>query len=137
MARSRDIEPVSLALRIDDTTPVPAFEQLRAQIALAVATGRLRPGDRLPTVRTLADQMSVAPNTIARAYRELIATGVCEAAGRRGTFITKTPPIAPAIANRSEALTAAADRFAMAVRELGVPIDEALESVIASMRNSG
>jgi len=79
--------------------------------------------------------VSVAPNTIARVYRELIISGICEAAGRSGTFIAETPPVAPAIAIRSEELAAAADRFAISVRELGVPIDEALESVIAAMRS--
>lgn len=113
---------------------MPPFEQIRAQIALQVASGRLRPGDRLPTIRTLAAELDVAANTVARAYRELIATGICVAAGRRGTFVADEPPVAFDVATRSEVLSEAALAFAHAARELGVPIDEALEAVIEAMR---
>lgn len=123
-----------MQIRLDTGTPVPPFEQIRAQITLHVAAGRLRPGDRLPTIRTLATQLDVAPNTIARAYRELIATGICEAAGRRGTFVTETPPVAHDVAARTEVLAEAAARFAVTATELDVPIDEALESIIAALR---
>ena len=113
---------------------MPPFEQIRAQIALAVAAGRLRPGERLPTIRTLADDLDVAPNTIARAYRELIATGICEAAGRRGTFVSAEPPVAHDVTRRNEALSGAASRFASVAHELGVPMDEALEAIIDALR---
>jgi DNA-binding transcriptional regulator YhcF (GntR family) len=121
-------------LRLDPSTPVPPFEQIRAQIALQVAAGRLRPGDRLPTIRTLADELDVAANTVARAYRELITTGICVAAGRRGTFVAEEPPVAFEVATRSEVLCEAAAAFAQAARELDVPIDEALEAIIDAMR---
>lgn len=123
-----------MRLRIDDDTPVPPFEQIRAQIALQVAAGRLRPGDRLPTIRTLADELDVAPNTIARAYRELIITGICAAAGRRGTFVADAPPVAHDVAQRSELLAEAARGFVGSVRDLDVPVDEALEAVILALR---
>ena len=93
------------------------------------------PGDRLPTIRTLATDLDVAANTVARAYRELIATGICVAAGRRGTFVADEPPVAFDVATRSEVLTDAAVAFAQTARELDVPIDEALEAVIAAMRS--
>ncbi len=121
-------------LRLDPSTPVPPFEQIRAQIALQVASGRLRPGDRLPTIRTLSGDLDVAANTVARAYRELIATGICVAAGRRGTFVAEEPPVAFDVAIRSEVLSEAATAFAQAARELDVPIDEALEAIIEAMR---
>ena len=90
-----------MRLRIDSHTAVPPFEQIRAQLALGVASGRLRPGNRLPTIRTLAEELDVSPNTVARAYRELILSGIAEAAGRRGTFITDAPPVAHDVARRS------------------------------------
>lgn len=123
-----------MQLRLDPTTPVPPFEQIRAQIALHVAAGRLRPGDRLPTIRSLADDLDVAPNTIARAYRELITEGICEAAGRRGTFVSDEPPVAHEVTRRTELLTSAAGHFAATAHELGVPMDEALEAVIDALR---
>lgn len=124
-----------MQIRLDPVTPVPPFEQIRAQITLHVAAGRLVPGERLPTIRTLSSQLDVAPNTIARAYRELIATGICEAAGRRGTFVTETPPVAHAVAARTEVLSDAAHRFAVTAAELNVPIDEALEAIIGALRS--
>ena len=123
-----------MRIRLDHATPVPPFEQIRAQIALQVAAGRLTSGDRLPTIRSLALDLDVSTNTIARAYRELITAGIAEAAGRRGTRITEAPPVAHDVAQRSEQVKEAADRFALAARELSVDTDEALESVILALR---
>lgn len=125
-----------MRIRLDHRTPVPPFEQIRAQLALHVAAGRLTPGERLPAIRSLADELDVSTNTIARAYRELINAGIAEAAGRRGTRITAAPPVAHDVAQRSEQLEAAADRFALAARELSVSTDEALEEVIFALRRS-
>ena len=124
-----------MRIRLDHAAPVPPFEQIRAQLALHVAAGRLRAGDRLPPIRTLAADLDVSTNTIARAYRELISAGIAEAAGRRGTRITAAPPVAHDIARRGELIEEAADRFALVTRELNVSIDEALEAVIIALRN--
>lgn len=123
-----------MRIRLDHSTPVPPFEQLRAQIALQVAAGRLTPGDKLPPIRHLANQLDVSTNTVARAYRELIGAGIAEAAGRRGTRITAEPPVAHDVARRSEQLEQAADRFAMAAHALNIPADEALEATILAIR---
>ena len=92
------------------------------------------PGERLPPIRLLAQELGVAPNTIARAYRELINAGIAEADGRNGTRVTAAPPVAHDVALRSESLGQAAQQFAVAARELDVSIDEALEAVIAAIR---
>ena len=123
-----------MRIRLDHTTPVPLFEQIRAQLALHVAAGRLTARDRLPAIRTLADELDVSTNTIARAYRELINAGIAEAAGRRGTRITAAPPVAHDVAQRSEQIEAAADRFALTASELSVTTDEALEAIIVAIR---
>jgi len=123
-----------MRIRVNDHTPVPPFEQIRAQLALHVAAGRLKPGEKLPAIRELATQLGVSTNTISRAYRELINAGIAEAAGRRGTNITATPPIAHDVAFRSEQLQQAAERFALASHELDVSIDEALEAAIMAIR---
>ncbi len=128
----------TMRIRLTPTTPVPPFEQIRAQIALNVAAGRLRPGAKLPTIRDLADILDVAPATVARAYRELINDGVAQAAGRRGTFITEAPPIGHHIAERSNQLQTAADAFARVAAELDAGADESLEAIILAIRrNSG
>lgn len=126
-----------MRLRIDSHTGVPPFEQIRAQLALGVATGQLRPGARLPTIRRLATELDVSTNTVARAYRELIVSGIAEGSGRRGTFITQAPPVAHEVARRSELLSEAADRFALAAAESGSTIDVALEAAIMALRNVG
>jgi GntR family transcriptional regulator len=78
---------VSLQLEVDLTAGVPPFEQIRAQVLAHVAAGRLRAGDRLPTIRALASDLGVAAGTVARAYRELESTGVVETRRRTGTVV--------------------------------------------------
>ncbi len=74
-------------LEIDASATAPIYEQIIAGVESAVATGRLEPGERLPTVRQLADELGLAPGTVARAYSELERRGVIETAGARGTFV--------------------------------------------------
>ena len=72
---------------VDTTSAEPPYEQVRRQIAEGAASGALRAGHKLPTVRQLASDLGLANNTVARAYRELEIDGVIETHGRRGTFI--------------------------------------------------
>ena len=81
------MESTDVTLVVDPTVTVPPFEQLRTQVAQQVADGRLPAGTRLPTVRALAQQVGVAVNTVARAYRELEEDGVVVTEGRRGTSV--------------------------------------------------
>ena len=73
---------------LDSASSTPPYEQIRSQLAADVDTGALQPGDRLPTVRRLAEDLGVAANTVARAYRELEQAGVIETRGRAGSFVT-------------------------------------------------
>lgn len=123
-----------MRLRLDTTTPIPPFEQIRAQLALHVAAGRLRPGDRLPTIRTLAVELDVSPNTVARAYRELIATGIAKAAGRAGTFIADAPSVAHDVVQRNLLLEDAAQHLARVAQETGAGLDETLEVLLHATR---
>jgi GntR family transcriptional regulator len=79
-------------LTVDTASRVPPYEQLRAQLAALVASGDLPAGARLATVRQMAADLDLAPNTVARAYRELEADGVIETRGRRGTFVRSAGP---------------------------------------------
>ena len=75
-------------MRIDPGAAVPPFEQVRAQFAAQIADGTLVVGTRLPTVRKLADDLGLAVNTVARAYRELESAGLVETRGRAGTVVS-------------------------------------------------
>nr|WP_225952758.1 GntR family transcriptional regulator [Mycobacterium sp. OAS707] len=112
-------------VRIDQHAAKPLFDQLRTQIIDGIRDGRLPPGTRLPTVRELAGQMSLAVNTVARAYRELESAGVLETRGRFGTFVARVDPA-------DSAMATAAHTFVSAARALGVDKDEALKYVEAA-----
>lgn len=75
-------------ITLDTASTVPPYEQVRSQVVEQVASGELQAGDRLPTVRRLAEDLGVAVNTVARAYRELEQSGVIETRGRSGSFVT-------------------------------------------------
>ncbi len=72
-------------ITVDTAVVEPPYEQIRTQIAAQVVDGRLPPGTKLPSVRSLAETLGVATNTVARAYRELEHTGVVTTRGRGGT----------------------------------------------------
>jgi DNA-binding transcriptional regulator YhcF (GntR family) len=95
--------PPHFRVVIDDTSDRSIYEQIIAQVQEAVATARLRSGDRLPPVRQLADELDVAPGTVARAYAELERLTVIVTEGARGTRIAPRPNLVPA-ADRPAAL---------------------------------
>ena len=74
-------------LTIDPTSSIPPYEQIRIQIADLVRDGELVPGTRLPTVRRLAGDLGLAPNTVARSYRELERDEIIQTRGRHGSYI--------------------------------------------------
>ena len=78
------------ALRVELSSPVPVYEQIRSQVSALVAVGGLRPGDRLPASRDLARDLGIAVGTVQRAYRELEAEGAVTSRRRVGTVIAET-----------------------------------------------
>jgi GntR family transcriptional regulator len=78
---------LTITIRLDIKSGVPFYRQIIDQVKSAIATGQLGPGDRLPTVRQLAVDLSVNPNTVARAYTELELTGLVETQMGSGTFV--------------------------------------------------
>jgi DNA-binding transcriptional regulator YhcF (GntR family) len=115
-------------IRIDPTTTTPPYEQVRLRIADLAATGALPAGTRLPPVRKLADDLGLAANTVARAYRELEQAGLVETRGRAGTVITARAAHVPAEAQK------AAQRYAAATKALGLPADTALDLARAALQ---
>lgn len=76
-------------LTIDPALPVPLYEQLRDQFIEQITAGELAPGDKLPSVRQLAVELDLAPNTVARVYKELEASGYLQTQGRNGTTVAE------------------------------------------------
>lgn len=106
---------------LDPGAAEPPYDQVKRQIAASVANGDLKPGDKLPTVRRLATELGLAANTVARAYRELEASGVVDTRGRAGTFVSGD--------DASRAARQAAAEFADTARSLGLSRDEAVALV--------
>jgi DNA-binding transcriptional regulator YhcF (GntR family) len=118
-------------LSVDPGSTVPPFEQVRAGIATRIVDGRLVAGTKLPTVRALADELGLAVNTVARAYRELEVAGLVATRSRAGTVVTANGDTA------TERLQAAAEAYARLVHELGTPGGQALDLVrVALLRTS-
>ena len=78
-------------LTVDPRDSTPIYAQLERGVRAAIATGRLRPGDQLPTVRQMAVDLQVNANTVARVYAELERSGVIETKRGVGSFITASP----------------------------------------------
>ena len=76
-----------IKFQIDIKSGVPFYRQVIDQVKSTITTGGLEPGDRLPTVRQLAVDLSINPNTVSRAYTELELTGVVQTQMGSGTFI--------------------------------------------------
>src|SRR5438876_3721298 len=89
-AMSNSRSPFQLSL--DMRSGVPVYRQIIDQVVAGIATGAVAGGDQLPTVRQLAVDLSINPNTVVRAYRELEIRGILTTQQGTGTFITATRP---------------------------------------------
>jgi DNA-binding transcriptional regulator YhcF (GntR family) len=94
----------SMKLSVDRDLPVPLGVQLRGLIEYGIACGELLPGERLPSVRDLADELGVAPMTVSQVYRELKDGGLIEARSGLGTFVSDNGAPAVAVDPRLAAL---------------------------------
>lgn len=116
-------------VRLDMASPVPAFQQLVDQVKAAVARGALRPGDPIPSVRQLAAQVLVNPNTVAHAYRELDREGVIQARRGLGYFVTDTA-VAACRSDRGDAFAEQLAAVVRGAREAGLN-DETIRAAFA------
>lgn len=117
-----------LDIVVDPASHEAAFEQVRAQVEASIRSGRLVPGDRLPTVRALAADLGLATNTVARAYKELEAAGLVETRSRAGTVVASGEHAVEA------ALGVLAARYVAAARAAGVTDASAVEIVRRAQR---
>ncbi len=117
---------VRLRLQIRDVGG-PPYRQLIDGVQRQIERGVLLPGDRLPPVRVLADELGLAPNTVARAYRSLEDDGWIEGRGRAGTFVADRLPERPSAADA--ALAEAADTYLRRAAQLGVDREGAIRAL--------
>ncbi|MGW2044252.1 GntR family transcriptional regulator [Streptomyces sp. NPDC001858] len=115
------------AVRVDTTSQVPPYEQIRVQLASLIVTGRLVEGERLPTVRQLAADLGLAPGTVARAYRELEAAELIRTRRGAGTRVAALPA-EPQHPDAGRLTTLARD-FTSAARALGADTETILDAV--------
>ncbi|MFI5687741.1 GntR family transcriptional regulator [Streptomyces sp. NPDC051636] len=120
------------AVGVDTTSPVPPYEQIRAQRAALITTGRPAEGERLPTVRQPAAGLGPAAGTVARAYRELESAALIRTRRGGGTRVAPLPAPVPRPGPAEPA--ALARRFVAEARALGAAERELLEAVRGALR---
>jgi GntR family transcriptional regulator len=118
-------------LVVDAGLELPPYQQVVEQIRAAIERGDLAPGSPLPTVRQLAGDLGIAPNTVARAYGELQAEGWLVGDGRRGTRVAGQLPVNRRARLRS--LREAAEKFVVSLRHRGFTPDE----IVSELRRAG
>jgi GntR family transcriptional regulator len=112
---------------IDPTDPTPLYAQLERAVRVAIATGRLREGDRLPTVRELAVELRINANTVAKVYGELERAGVLETRRGVGTFARRAGTGVDSRQERERRLASLIDKFLADAAALGVSANEAID----------
>lgn len=108
---------------LDPSDATPIYRQVIRHIEYAVLSGRMKQGDRLPTIRRLAVDLKVNPNTIAKAYGELEIRGILVTQVGSGTFISGVKPL-PREDDRTRKINELRERFLRDMRALGVEHDE-------------
>jgi GntR family transcriptional regulator len=119
----------SAVLKIDPKDPLPIYAQLERSIRLAIATGQIDSGARLPTVRQLAVELRINANTVAKVYGELERAGVLETRRGVGTFVASRRDEVSNETERARQLTVLADRFLADARALGFTAQEVVRSL--------
>jgi GntR family transcriptional regulator len=125
-----------MVFRTNPSTGVPIYLQLMEQVKHAIETGALRPGDQLPGIRPLAEELVINPNTVAKAYRELEHEGVIELRHGAGALVSRQAGARKA----TEQVRAAQTIVASAVERLrarGVKDEEIRRLFEAALASSG
>jgi len=126
----------AFGFRLDNRSGVPVYRQLIDQVLVAIASGGLSSGDQLPTVRQLAVDLSINPNTVVRAYKELEIRGMLTTQQGTGTFIT-AKKVKSDEAQRQKRLSQMVAEFVARVSAEGYTVDEIQERLSELAGESG
>src|SRR5208282_3724473 len=118
--------------RLDGSSGVPPYLQLVHQVRQSLLLGYLREGDRLPTVKDVAGDLAINPNTVVKAYRQLEHEGMARGRPGQGTFITAVS--SPALPEEQQALRALLEDWLRAAEQAGLSDDE-VTALIAVARD--
>ncbi|MEO7993066.1 MAG: GntR family transcriptional regulator [bacterium] len=122
-----------LALRLDLRSHVPIFAQLVEGIRYHIASGKLVPGDQLPPVRKLAEELNINPNTVDKAYQELLRQQLVETQQGRGTFVRASSVPAATLADTEAKRQRTVHNFVTAMTDLGCSKSEILTALITQL----
>jgi len=120
---------MSQIFSLSPSHPMPLYAQLTRAITFAIATGRLRVGEQLPTVRQLAVELRVNANTVAKVYAELERSGVLETRRGVGTFVSAQHLEASHRDEHGKHLTDLVDRFLEEASAMGFSLDDLLDQL--------
>jgi len=127
-------------LEIDFRSGIPIYLQVAERIKEHIASGRLTPGDQLPTVRSLALELRVNFNTVARSYRILDEVGIISTQQGRGTYVMNIPPPEVSEKIRRKALKALTQRYMADAERLGASpeeLNQILKDQVAHLQQTG
>ena len=116
------------AFRLDSHSGVPVFRQIIDQVQAGIATGSLGYGDQLPTVRQVAVDLEINPNTVLRAYREMEIRGIVDSQQGMGTFIASRK-MEQSKAERERALSQLVSEFASRAGAGGFTLQELINAL--------
>jgi GntR family transcriptional regulator len=116
------------AFRLDSHSGVPVFRQIIDQVQAGIATGTLRYGDQLPTVRQVSVDLEINPNTVLRAYREMEIRGIVDTQQGMGTFIASRK-IEQSKAERERALSQLVSEFVSRAGAGGFTLQELMDAL--------
>src|SRR6185503_19740781 len=117
-------------ITLDSRSGVPVYRQIIDRVTAGIARGAIRGGEQLPTVRQLAVDLSINPNTVIRAYRELEIRGIIDTQQGTGTFVSEDSP-APDKAERQRLLSQLAGECAARAGAMGITLEELIRQLIA------
>ena len=119
---------MSRSLNVDPSDAVPLWKQIEENVRRLVASGAMKPGSAMPSVRDLARDLSINPATVAKGYQRLVDAGILTVKRGEGTFVAEKPPVLPR-GEREKELEGGAMRYASLAVTIGVSNEEAVERV--------